>query len=68
MQPVWLLQNIKQNVKVQQLVDINEYYSNIINIHNKQNAESWSPATKIETDIVEFIRKINHFEYLFYDS
>jgi hypothetical protein len=67
-QPLWCLKNIKHNVKVQQLVDINEYYSNIINNHNKQNAASWSPATKIETDIVEFIRKINHFEYLFYDS
>lgn len=67
-QSLWSLKDIKHNIKLEQSVSIKEYYSNIINIHNKQNTASWSPATKIETDIVEFIRKINHFEYLFYDS
>jgi hypothetical protein len=67
-QPLWCLKNIKHNIKLEQPINIENYYYNIINNHNNQNKKCWSAATKIETDIVEFIRKINHFEYLFYDS
>ena len=67
-QPLWCLKKIKHNIKLEQPLSIKEYYSNIINNHNNQNKKCWSAATKIETDIVEFIRKINHFEYLFYNS
>ena len=66
-QPLWCLKNIKHNIKVEQLVNIKEYYSNIISNHNKQNETNWSPATELEKDILEFILKINHFEYLFYE-
>jgi hypothetical protein len=66
--PIWRLSNIKHNIKLEQPLSLKEYYNYIINNHNKKNKIYWSPATKIETDIVEFIQKINHFEYLFYDS
>lgn len=66
--PVWRLSNIKHNIKLEQPLSLKEYYNYIINNHNKKNKIYWSPATKIETDIVEFIQKVNHFEYLFYDS
>jgi len=66
--PIWWLSNVNNNVKLEQPLSIKEYYNYIINNHNNNNKIYWSPATKIETDIIEFIRKINHFEYLFYDS
>jgi len=66
--PLWRLKKIKHNIKLEQPLSIKEYYSNIIKNHNKQNTIGWSAATKIELDILEFILKINHFEYLFYDS
>jgi hypothetical protein len=66
--PIWRISNIKHNIKLKQPLTVKEYYNYIINNHNNNNKIYWSPATKIETDIIEFIQKINHFEYLFYDS
>jgi hypothetical protein len=66
--PVWCLSNIKHNIKLEQPLSIKEYYNYIITNHNKKNKIYWSPATKIEADIIEFIQRINHFEHLFYDS
>ena len=66
--PIWNLSNIKHNIKIEQPISIKEYYNYIINNHNKNNKIYWSPATRIEADIIEFVQKINHFEYLFYDS
>jgi hypothetical protein len=67
-QPLWYLKNINHNIKVEQQLSIEEYYNYIINNHNNQNKKYWSPANEIEKDILGFIIKINHFEYLFYDS
>jgi hypothetical protein len=66
--PIWSLKNIKHNIKLEQPLSIKEYYNYIITNHNIKNKIYWSPATRIEADIIEFIQKINHFEYLFYDS
>jgi hypothetical protein len=66
--PLWCLKNIIHNIKLEQPINIKNYYYNIINNHNNQNKKYWSPANEIEKDILGFIIKINHFEYLFYDS
>ena len=32
---------------------------------NNEHISDWSPSIQIEKDILEFIQKINHFEYIF---
>jgi hypothetical protein len=36
----------------------------IIQKHNEQYQHYWSPSTDIEQDILDFLRKINHFDVL----
>ena len=48
-------------------VDIEEYYKYIINNHNEKYNREWSPAISITNDILDFIQKINHFEYILCD-
>jgi hypothetical protein len=45
-------------------MDLTEYYKEIIQKHNEQYQHYWSPATDIEQDILDFLRKINHFDVL----
>jgi hypothetical protein len=45
-------------------LDLFDYYQNIIYNHNLQYFNYWTPVTDIEKDIIDFIRKINHFEIL----
>jgi len=66
-EPLWCLKSIKHNIKLEQPLNIKDYYNYIIDNHNKINKKNWSAATKIESDILEFLRKINHFDYLVYD-
>jgi ubiquitin-protein ligase len=61
--PVWRLKEVKHNIKIGSL-DVDEYYENIVKNHNRQHKRSWSPATCIEKDILYFIQRVNHFEYL----
>lgn len=62
--PLWALSKIHHNIELEQALDIEDYYKCIIQNHNKPPEKYWSPATTIEKDILEFIQKINHFEYL----
>jgi hypothetical protein len=57
--PVWSLQEAKYNVSIPA-----DYYAGIIECHNRQYKQYWSPAIHIEQDILYFIERINHFEYL----
>jgi hypothetical protein len=52
---------VKHSLKI----NLYEYYKYIVDSHNEIMKHSWSPAIKIDVDILYFILKINHFEYLF---
>ena len=57
--PIWSLMNVRHNMNTP--LNLTEYYEYIVDNHNTQH---WSPVTRIEKDVLDFIRKINHFEYL----
>lgn len=61
--PIYQLQSIKYNL-VNRPISIDKYYATIVNNHNVQYKREWSPAIDIEHDILYFICRINHFEYL----
>ena len=61
--PIWSLTKNISNFDFKNLLySICEY---AITCHNNQHTRDWSPATDIEKDILDFIRKINTFEYIF---
>jgi len=64
MKPVWVLDKVEDNIN--SIINLNEYYAYIVNNHNTHN-EKWSPVISIDKDILEFIQKIYHFEYLLGD-
>jgi hypothetical protein len=45
-------------------ISIHNYYTTIVDNHNLQYDREWSAAIDIEKDILYFICRINHFEYL----
>jgi len=45
-------------------MNLEEYYKYIVDNHNYQYSKYWSPAILIDRDILDFVRKVNHFEYL----
>ena len=59
--PIWKIMGVKHSLKI----NLYEYYKYIVDSHNEIMKHSWSPAIKIDVDILYFILKINHFEYLF---
>lgn len=59
--PIWKIMDVKHSLKI----NLYEYYKYIVYMHNEIMKHSWSPAIKIDVDILYFILKINHFEYLF---
>ena len=59
--PIWKIIGVKHSLKM----NLYEYYKYIVDSHNEIMKHSWSPAIKIDADILYFISKINHFEYLF---
>lgn len=63
--PIWSLSKISHNIELQQPLEIEDYYKYLIQNHNNPPERYWS-HTSIEKDILEFIQKINHFEFLLY--
>jgi hypothetical protein len=61
-QPIWYLSNVLTNIV--EPLDLTEYYKYIVNNHNEGYKTGWSPAIDIEKDILYFITKINHFDYI----
>jgi hypothetical protein len=59
--PIWKIVNVKHSLKM----NLYEYYKYIVDSHNEIMKHSWSPAIKIDVDILYFISKINHFENIF---
>jgi hypothetical protein len=62
-QPEWSLLHFSSNIKSNWQLD--NIFSYLINCHNNQHVRDWSPATDIEKDILDFIRKIYIFEYIY---
>ena len=61
--PIYSFINVEHNIP-NPPINLEEYYKYIINNHNEQYSREWSPAINITKDILEFIQKINHFEYI----
>jgi hypothetical protein len=61
--PIWNLLHFSCNINTP--LNLNDIFNYIINCHNNQHIIDWSPATDIEKDILDFIRKINIFEYIY---
>ena len=61
--PVWSLENISHRANTQ--LNIPEYYKYMVDEHNERYDFDWSPAIKLETDLIYFIHKINHFDMIF---
>ena len=60
--PIWDFVHVKHNIDIP--IDLINYYTNIIYFHNSINKKRWSPAIDIHQDILDFIQKINHFDYM----
>jgi len=59
--PIWKIIDVKHSLKM----NLYEYYKYMVDSHNEIMKDTWSPAIKIDVDILYFISKINHFEHLF---
>jgi hypothetical protein len=60
--PQWSLVCVKHNIESR--MNLKEYYEYLIETHNNKYTIDWSPAIHIDIDILDFISKINHFDYL----
>lgn len=60
--PIWTLLDVEHNVNGS--ISLKEYYQYIVDNHNQQYVRYWSPAITIDKDILEFVQKVNHFQYL----
>lgn len=60
---IYTLLSTKSNL-VNFPLSINRYYATIVDNHNLQYKREWTPAMDIDKDILYFICRINHFEYL----
>jgi hypothetical protein len=60
--PQWSLVCVQHNMKSR--LNLKEYYEYLIETHNNQYQLDWSPAIHINVDILDFVRKVNHFDYL----
>jgi ubiquitin-protein ligase len=55
--PQWTLINVENHINHN--INIRDYFQEMINSHNCQYANSWSPAINIENDILIFITRID---------
>jgi hypothetical protein len=60
--PQWSLICVKHNIESR--INLKEYYEYLVETHNNKYTIDWSPAIHIDIDILDFISKINHFDYL----
>ena len=61
-EPKWILQSIKHNMS--SLMNLEHYYKYLVKKHNRMNYNNWIPGIFIDGDLIEFLRLINHFEYI----
>ena len=60
--PIWSFIHVNHNLKT--LLDLHEYYKYLIDGHNRKHEKDWSPIIRPCQNILEFIKQINHFEYI----
>jgi len=60
--PQWSLVCVQHNIVSR--LNLKEYYEYLVETHNNQYQVDWSPSIHVDKDILDFIRKINHFDYL----
>lgn len=60
--PIWEFIDLKHNINIH--INLIDYYTEIVSFHNIINNKYWSPAMDIHQDILDFIQKINHFDYM----
>ena len=61
--PIWSVDKISHSVNTQ--LNLTEYYNYIVDNHNTCYQLDWSPAMKLESDLIVFLIKINHFDMIF---
>jgi hypothetical protein len=60
--PQWSLACVQHNIVSR--LNLKEYYEYLVETHNNQYQVDWSPSIHVDKDILDFIRRINHFDYL----
>jgi hypothetical protein len=60
--PQWYLVCVKHNMVSR--LNLKEYYEYLVETHNNQYRLDWCPSIHIDKDILDFICKVNHFDYL----
>jgi len=60
--PIWSLIYVNGNLATP--VNLLDYYSFLVSNHNNQNDREWTAILDIDKDILNFVEKINHFEYM----
>ena len=60
--PTWTLYSIHYKCTLE--LNIQEYYNYLIQNHNDESIRNWSPAIKLEQEILRLIARLNHFHYL----
>ena len=60
--PTWYLIDVEHNLPIS--LHLRDYYDTIVQNHNTQYWNDWSPAIDIEQDILYFVQRINHFDYI----
>ena len=58
--PVWSLEGVTHNITT--ALDLPIYYSFIVENHNDAYKEDWSPALRIEKDVLQLLSRIRYFE------
>jgi len=60
--PIWYLLKVEHNLELP--ICLSWYYTNIIDNHNNIYKRDWTPAIDIEKDLLDFLQKISHFNYI----
>jgi ubiquitin-protein ligase len=61
--PRWSVDSVKHNIHSLP-IDVLDYYQYIVQKHNDILRNDWSPGIHIDRDLLAFVQKINHFEYI----
>jgi hypothetical protein len=64
--PIWNLIDVHHSYDTRIHIPLFDYYNHIVDLHNTKYDTSLSSSFGMKSDILIFIRRINHFE-VFYD-
>jgi len=60
--PIWHIIKVNNNLYNRGIIDLEEYYTHIVECVNRSNIRNWSPTYGFEKEILRFFTRINHFE------